>query len=39
MSGRIFKGVVPYLAADCAHRLLLILVPCVVLVLPGVLGL
>jgi tripartite ATP-independent transporter DctM subunit len=36
--GRIFKGVVPYLAADFVHLLLLILVPAVVLVLPGVLG-
>lgn len=35
---RIFKGVLPFLAADFAHLLLLILVPGVVLFLPEILG-
>lgn len=36
--GRIFKGVAPFLASDFVHLLLLILVPGLVLWLPGVLS-
>jgi tripartite ATP-independent transporter DctM subunit len=36
--GRIFRGVLPFLAADLLHLLLLIFVPAVVLALPKVLG-
>jgi len=36
--GRIFKGVLPFLAADFVHLLLLILVPAIVLALPRALG-
>ena len=35
--GRIFKGVVPFLAADLVHLTLLIAVPALALVLPGML--
>jgi tripartite ATP-independent transporter DctM subunit len=37
--GRIFKGVVPFLAADLVHLLLLIFVPAIALILPQALGL
>jgi tripartite ATP-independent transporter DctM subunit len=37
--GRIFKGVIPFLAADFVHLLLLILFPGIVLMLPKALGL
>ncbi len=36
--GRIFRGVLPFLAADLLHLLLLIFVPALVLALPKVLG-
>jgi len=36
--GRIFKGVLPFLAADFVHLLLLIFVPALVLALPKALG-
>jgi tripartite ATP-independent transporter DctM subunit len=36
--GRIFKGVLPFLAADLVHLLLLILFPVITLGLPAVLG-
>lgn len=36
--GRIFKGVLPFLAADFVHLLLLILVPAIALALPRALG-
>ncbi len=36
--GRIFKGVLPFLAADFIHLLLLILAPAIVLALPHALG-
>jgi C4-dicarboxylate transporter, DctM subunit len=36
--GRIFRGVVPFLAADFVHLLLLIFVPALVLALPKALG-
>jgi tripartite ATP-independent transporter DctM subunit len=36
--GRIFKGVLPFLAADLVHLLLLILIPSMVLFLPKALG-
>lgn len=36
--GRIFRGVVPFLAADLLHLTLLMAVPAIVLVLPRVLG-
>ncbi len=36
--GRIFKGVLPFLAADFAHLLLLILMPATVIWLPTILG-
>jgi len=36
--GRIFKGVLPFLAADFVNLLLLILVPAIVLALPRALG-
>jgi len=36
--GRIFKGVLPFLAADFVHLLLLILVPALALALPQALG-
>jgi C4-dicarboxylate transporter, DctM subunit len=36
--GRIFKGVLPFLAMDFIHLLLLILVPAIVLALPRALG-
>jgi C4-dicarboxylate transporter DctM subunit len=36
--GRIFKGVLPFLASDFVHLLLLILFPAIVLWLPSVLG-
>ena len=35
---RIFRGVLPFLASDVAHILLLILFPAIILWLPGVLG-
>jgi TRAP-type C4-dicarboxylate transport system permease large subunit len=35
---RIFKGVLPFLASDLAHLLLLILFPAMVMWLPTVLG-
>ena len=35
---RIFRGVVPFLASDFIHLLLIILFPALVLWLPGVLG-
>jgi C4-dicarboxylate transporter, DctM subunit len=35
---RIFRGVLPFLASDVAHLLLLILFPAIILWLPGVLG-
>jgi TRAP-type C4-dicarboxylate transport system permease large subunit len=37
--GRIFKGVLPFLVADLAHLLLLIMVPAIALILPKALGL
>jgi tripartite ATP-independent transporter DctM subunit len=36
--GRIFKGVLPFLAADFVHLLLLIFIPALVLALPKALG-
>jgi TRAP-type C4-dicarboxylate transport system permease large subunit len=36
--GRIFKGVLPFLAADFVHLLLLIFLPALVLALPRMLG-
>jgi C4-dicarboxylate transporter DctM subunit len=36
--GRIFKGVLPFLAADFVHLLLLIFVPALVLALPRMLS-
>ena len=36
--GRVFKGVLPFLASDMVHLLLLILFPAIALWLPGVLG-
>jgi TRAP-type C4-dicarboxylate transport system permease large subunit len=35
---RIFKGVLPFLASDFVHLLLLVLFPALVLWLPGLLG-
>jgi C4-dicarboxylate transporter, DctM subunit len=35
---RIFRGVLPFLASDAVHLLLLILFPAIILWLPGVLG-
>jgi TRAP-type C4-dicarboxylate transport system permease large subunit len=37
--GRIFRGVLPFLAADFVHLLLLIFIPALVLALPQVLKL
>ena len=37
--GRIFRGVLPFLAADFVHLLLLIFVPALVLALPKAAGL
>jgi TRAP-type C4-dicarboxylate transport system permease large subunit len=37
--GRIFRGVLPFLAADFLHLLLLIFFPALVLALPKALGL
>ena len=37
--GRIFKGVLPFLAADLVHLLLLVFVPGIALILPQALGL
>jgi len=36
--GRIFKGVLPFLAADFLHLLLLILLPAMALALPRIMG-
>jgi len=36
--GRIFKGVLPFLAADFVHLLLLILIPAIAMWLPTALG-
>jgi len=36
--GRIFKGVLPFLATDFIHLLLLILIPAIALALPHALG-